>query len=138
DEDAELREPSVGLKTRAPSAARPYNLSMPPPILPGATLGIAGSGQLGRMLALAARQLGYRVHIYSPEPDSPAGQVADLETVGAYEDADALAQFAHGVDALTFEFENIPAASIEAAQTQTLVRPSPELLHITQHRLREK
>lgn len=108
------------------------------PILPGATLGIVGSGQLGRMLALAARQLGYRVHIYSPEPESPAGQVADAETVGAYADAAAVAQFARGVQALTFEFENIPSASIEAAAAHTVVRPDAGLLHTTQHRLREK
>jgi 5-(carboxyamino)imidazole ribonucleotide synthase len=108
------------------------------PVLPGATLGILGSGQLGRMLASAARELGYRVHVYSPEPGSPAGQAADYEAVGAYGDADAVAAFARGVDVLTYEFENIPSASAEAARAHTLVRPEPGLLHVTQHRLREK
>ena len=108
------------------------------PVLPGSTLGILGSGQLGRMLTAAARQLGYRVHVYSPEPDSPAGQLADREVVGAYADTEAVAAFAQTVDVLTFEFENIPSASAAAAQAHTLVRPEPQLLHIAQHRLREK
>ena len=108
------------------------------PILPGAVLGILGSGQLGRMLALAARRLGYRVHIYSPDRDSPTGQVADAEIVGAYDDLDALRMFADGVDVVTFEFENVPSASAAAIAERTLVRPSGTVLHTTQHRGREK
>jgi 5-(carboxyamino)imidazole ribonucleotide synthase len=108
------------------------------PILPGATLGVLGSGQLGRMLALAARQLGYRVHVYSPDTDTPAGQVSDLEVCAPYEDLDRVREFARGVDVVTFEFENVPSATSRACAEVTLVRPDGEVLHVTQHRLREK
>ena len=108
------------------------------PILPGATIGILGSGQLGRMLSLAAREGGYRVHVYSPDTATPAGQVADLEVVGGYEDADKLRAFASAVDVVTFEFENVPAAASGIAAEVTRVRPSGLVLHTTQHRLREK
>ncbi|MCC7361160.1 MAG: 5-(carboxyamino)imidazole ribonucleotide synthase [Anaerolineales bacterium] len=107
-------------------------------LLPGATLGILGSGQLGRMLALEARRLGYRVQVFSPESDSPTGQVADREVVAAYDDLDAVAGFARGVDVVTFEFENVPAATAAAAAAHTLVRPNGAVLHTTQHRRREK
>jgi phosphoribosylaminoimidazole carboxylase (NCAIR synthetase) len=76
---------------------------------PGGIIGILGGGQLGRMTALAAANLGYRCHIFCPEPDSPAMQVTPLATVAAYEDAVALARFADAVDVVTFEFENVPA-----------------------------
>ncbi len=108
------------------------------PILPGSTIGILGSGQLGRMLAIAARQLGYRVAVYSPDTDTPAGQVADLEAVGDYLDEERLADFAQRVSVLTFEFENVPSAASEVASRHTIVRPSGSVLHITQERLREK
>jgi 5-(carboxyamino)imidazole ribonucleotide synthase len=108
------------------------------PILPGAVIGVLGSGQLGRMLALAAGQLGYRVHTYSPEGDSPTGHVADAEIVGDYDDLDALRRFADGVDAVTFEFENVPSASVAAIAERALVRPAGSVLHTTQHRGREK
>ncbi len=108
------------------------------PVLPGATLGIFGSGQLGRMLALEAKRLGYRVHVFSPGTDTPAGQAADVELAAAYEDLDAVRAFARGVDALTVEFENIPAATLEAAERVTPVRPSPAVLFVTQNRGREK
>lgn len=108
------------------------------PILPGSTIGILGSGQLGRMLAIAARQLGYRVAVYSPDTDTPAGQVADLEAVGDYLDEERLADFAQRVSVLTFEFENVPSAASEVASRHTIVRPSGNVLHITQERLREK
>lgn len=107
-------------------------------ILPGAALGVLGSGQLGRMFALAARRMGYRVHVFSPDTDSPAGQVADLEVSAAYDDLDAVRGFARGVSALTFEFENVPAATAEAAARETLVRPRGHVLHVTQQRAREK
>src|ERR687886_3091426 len=84
------------------------------PVMPGSTLGVLGSGQLGRMFALAARRMGYRVHTFSPERDTPTGQVADLEVAAPYEDLDAVREFARGVDAVTFEFENVPAATAAA------------------------
>ena len=108
------------------------------PILPGAVIGVLGSGQLGRMLALAAGRLGYRVHTYSPEADSPTGHVADAEIVGEYADLDALRRFADGVDAVTFEFENVPSASVAAIAERALVRPAGSVLHTTHHRGREK
>lgn len=108
------------------------------PILPGSTIGILGSGQLGRMLAIAARQLGYRVAVYSPDTDTPAGQVADVEAVGDYLDEERLADFAQRVSVLTFEFENVPSVASEVAARHTIVRPSGNVLHITQERLREK
>jgi 5-(carboxyamino)imidazole ribonucleotide synthase len=108
------------------------------PILPGSTLGILGSGQLGRMLALSARQMGYRVHTFSPGADTPTGQVADVETTAAYDDLDAVRKFARGVDVVTFEFENVPAPTAAACAEFALVRPGGEVLHTTQHRLREK
>ena len=110
----------------------------PPPILPGATIGILGSGQLGRMLALAAAALGYRVRVYSPDTDSPAGQVAAGEVVGGYEDVAAIARFAAGVDLLTFEFENLSSAAVAAAARHTVVRPGVEVLATAQNRQREK
>jgi 5-(carboxyamino)imidazole ribonucleotide synthase len=108
------------------------------PVLPGATLGVLGSGQLGRMFAIAARQMGYRVHVYSPDRDSPAGQVADREVTATYDDLDAVREFARGVAALTFEFENVPAATAAAAAERTRVRPSGHVLHVSQQRACEK
>lgn len=108
------------------------------PILPGATLGVLGSGQLGRMFAIAARRLGYRVHVFSPESDTPTGQVVDLEVRAAYEDLDAVAAFAREVDVITFEFENVPAATADTAARHAPVRPAGEILHIVQNRRREK
>jgi 5-(carboxyamino)imidazole ribonucleotide synthase len=108
------------------------------PILPGAVIGVLGSGQLGRMLALAAGRIGYRVHTYSPERDSPTGHVADAEIVGSYDDLDALRDFADHVDAVTFEFENVPSASVAAIAERAVVRPAGSVLHTTQHRGREK
>src|SRR5512141_795783 len=105
---------------------------MTQPILPGATLGVLGSGQLGRMFAMAARRLGYRVHTYSPESDTPTGQVADVEITADYRDLDALRQFAAGVQAITFEFENIPVESVRAVAEFAPVHPAGEVLHITQ------
>jgi len=108
------------------------------PVLPGASIGVLGSGQLGRMFAIAARRMGYRVHTYSPGYDTPTGQVADLEIRGPYEDLDAVAAFAADVSVVTFEFENVPAATAEAAARAAPVRPSGQVLHVSQHRLREK
>ncbi len=111
---------------------------MSDPILPGATIGVLGSGQLGRMLALAARRMGYRIHTFSPDRDSPTGQIADREVVAAYDDLDAVRDFARGVQVVTFEFENVPAATAAVAAEYVPVRPAGSVLHITQHRLREK
>lgn len=109
-----------------------------PPILPGATVGVLGSGQLGRMFAIAARRMGYRVHTFSPDTDTPTGQVADLEVVAPYEDLGAVREFARGVSVVTFEFENVPHATAMAAAEACPVHPSGHVLHTTQHRLREK
>jgi 5-(carboxyamino)imidazole ribonucleotide synthase len=99
---------------------------------------VLGSGQLGRMFAISARRMGYRVHTYSPDRDSPTGQIADVEIDAAYEDLDRVREFASAVDVVTFEFENVPAPTAEAAAACTLVRPAGTVLHTTQHRLREK
>jgi 5-(carboxyamino)imidazole ribonucleotide synthase len=109
-----------------------------PPILPGATIGVLGSGQLGRMFAIAARRMGYRVHTLSPDDDTPTGQIADREVRAAYDDLDAVRGFARGVDLVTFEFENVSAAAAEAAAEHAPVRPAGAVLHTTQNRLREK
>jgi 5-(carboxyamino)imidazole ribonucleotide synthase len=108
------------------------------PILPGATIGVLGSGQLGRMFAMAARRMGYRVHTLSPDDDTPTGQIADVEITALYEDLDAIRAFASRVDVVTFEFENIPAAAVEVAAQHAPVRPSGHVLHVTQQRAREK
>ena len=108
------------------------------PILPGATVGVLGSGQLGRMFALAARRMGYRVHTFSPDQDTPTGQIADVEVTASYDDLDAVSEFARRVSVVTFEFENVPAATAEAAASCAPVRPSGMILHTTQQRIREK
>jgi 5-(carboxyamino)imidazole ribonucleotide synthase len=108
------------------------------PILPGATVGVLGSGQLGRMFAIAARRMGYRVHTYSPDEDTPTGQVADLEIKAPYDDLDAVRRFAAGVRVVTFEFENVPADTAQACAEFAPVRPAGHILHTTQHRIREK
>jgi len=108
------------------------------PIVPDAAIGILGGGQLGRMLALAAKQMGYRVHVLTPDLDSPAGQVSDLEIVAAYYDHDKIRLFAAGVKVVTFEFENVPSGTAAAAAEETIVRPKHSVLHTTQNRLREK
>lgn len=107
-------------------------------ILPGATLGVLGSGQLGRMFAIAARRLGYRVHVYSPDVDTPAGQVADREFSAPYSDLEQLAEFARSVDVVTFEFENVPAAVTDCIQQHCPVHPSGYVLSVAQNRIREK
>ncbi|MBV8550640.1 MAG: 5-(carboxyamino)imidazole ribonucleotide synthase [Acidobacteriaceae bacterium] len=108
------------------------------PILPGSAIGVLGSGQLGRMFAIAARRMGYRVHTLSPDEDTPTGQVADVEVNAPYEDLDAVCKFARAVSVVTFEFENVPAETAAAAARCAPVRPAGHVLHTTQHRLREK
>src|SRR3954470_3338053 len=107
-------------------------------VLPGRTVGIVGGGQLGRMFAIAARRMGYRVHALDPTRDGPAGQVADVEVVAAYDDLDAARRFAAGVDVVTFEFENIPAETLRVIAETRPVHPAPEVLHVCRHRRREK
>jgi 5-(carboxyamino)imidazole ribonucleotide synthase len=108
------------------------------PILPGAVIGVLGSGQLGRMFAIAARRMGYRVHTYSPDSETPTGQVADVEVTAPYEDLDAIRRFAREVSVVTFEFENVPATAAEVAAEEVPVRPAGRVLHTTQQRVREK
>lgn len=105
---------------------------------PGATIGVLGGGQLGRMFAMAARKLGYRVHTFAPEHDTPTGQIADIEVVASYDDVDRVREFAKAVDVVTFEFENVPAAAAAAAEKVAIVRPNGGALNVAQHRLREK
>jgi 5-(carboxyamino)imidazole ribonucleotide synthase len=107
-------------------------------IAPGSALGVLGSGQLGRMFTIAARRMGYRVHTFSPEEDTPTGQVADVEVTAEYDDLDALRAFAGSVDVVTFEFENVPTEALEAIEELTPVRPSGAALHTAQQRAREK
>jgi 5-(carboxyamino)imidazole ribonucleotide synthase len=107
-------------------------------IAPGAALGVLGGGQLGRMFAIAARRMGYRVHTFSPQDDSPAGQIADVAVTASYEDLEALRTFARGVDVVTFEFENVPIEAIDAVEALAPVRPSGVALHTAQQRAREK
>jgi 5-(carboxyamino)imidazole ribonucleotide synthase len=111
---------------------------MTTPILPGRTIGIVGGGQLGRMLALAGRRMGYRIHVFDPEPGGPTGQIADAEVCAAYDDVEAAQRFARDVDVVTFEFENIPAETLQAIAHDRPVHPSPQVLHVCRHRLREK
>jgi 5-(carboxyamino)imidazole ribonucleotide synthase len=107
-------------------------------ILPNSTIGVFGSGQLGRMFAIEARKMGYRVHTFSPDTDTPTGQVADFETSADYEDLDEVKNFAQSVDVVTFEFENVPSQTVETAAQFVAVHPQGEILHTTQNRLREK
>lgn len=108
------------------------------PLPPGATIGVFGGGQLGRMLGIAARRLGYRFAVYSDDEDGPASQVADRSVQAAYDDEEALEAFARSVDAVTFEFENVPAVAGEVAARHCPVRPRGGLLHTVQNRQREK
>lgn len=107
-------------------------------ILPGATIGILGGGQLGRMLALAASPLGYRVHVYAPESELVAAEVSAFCTRASYEDRDALTAFAAGCDVITYEFENVPSETVAFLETLKPVRPGHQALDVAQDRLAEK
>lgn len=108
------------------------------PILPGATLGMLGGGQLGRMFAVAASRLGYKVIVYAPETESPAGEVSHKHICAPYEDEERLLQFAREVQVISLEFENIPVATLERVSELAPVRPGPKVLGISQHRIKEK
>ena len=109
-----------------------------PALPPNAVIGIIGGGQLGRMSAMAAARLGYRCHILTPEPDSPAAQVSAACTLGDYEDPAALRRFAEAADVITFEFENVSAAGLELLASLRPVHPAPNVLRISQDRVLEK
>ena len=105
---------------------------------PGSVIGMIGGGQLGRMSAQAAARLGFLVHVFSPERDGPAAQVAARNIIAAYDDLEALRSFAEAVDVVTFEFENLPAASLALLESLKPVRPGAKILAISQDRLLEK
>lgn len=107
-------------------------------ILPGKTIGVLGGGQLGRMFAQAAQTMGYRVHVFEPQANCPAGAVANREVNASYEDIGALREFASGVDVITYEFENIPSEPLAAIAPIVPLHPRAEVLHICQNRQREK
>jgi len=105
---------------------------------PGATIGILGGGQLGRMLSVAASRLGFVTHIFEPGSNPPAGHVADQVTMASYDDAAALQAFAQSVDVVTYEFENIPTAALDVIEAHCPIRPGREALRVSQDRLTEK
>ncbi|MEG6507496.1 5-(carboxyamino)imidazole ribonucleotide synthase [Methyloligella sp. 2.7D] len=111
---------------------------MPDPLAPGGVIGVLGGGQLGRMLSVAAAQLGLKTHIYADGPDSPASQVADKTVIGAYDDAEKIAAFAAEVDVVSCEFENVAAAALEAAASKAQLHPPARSFATTQDRLIEK
>ncbi len=114
-------------------------MSVPAPVLDtGATIGILGGGQLGRMLALAAARLGFRCHVFAPNPDSPAFDIVHRVTCADYTDTQALDRFAAEVDIITYEFENVPAATATFLAARVPVLPDPQVLATTQDRLAEK
>ena len=110
----------------------------PEPLPPGSRIGILGGGQLGRMLAMAAARLGMHTHVYEPAADAPAGQVASRLTRAGYDDTTALSAFAASVDVLTYEFENVPLAAIDAVARFAPVRPGRRALEVAQDRAAEK
>ncbi|MCK0142222.1 5-(carboxyamino)imidazole ribonucleotide synthase [Aliiroseovarius sp. F20344] len=104
----------------------------------GATIGILGGGQLGRMLSVAASRLGFKTHIFEPGANPPAGQVADRVTTAGYDDVAALEAFAASVDVITYEFENIPTEALDVLEAHKPIRPGREALRVSQDRLTEK
>jgi len=114
------------------------NANFKHPLLPPATIGIVGGGQLGQMMALSAKAMGYHVGILDPTPQAPAGQVADFQITAAYEDTAALMELAQRSDVLTYEFENVDEDALIAAQRYAQLPQGTELLHITGDRLNEK
>ena len=111
---------------------------MTKPLPSGATIGILGGGQLGRMLSVAASRLGFKTHIFEPGANPPAGHVADRVTTADYDDVAALEAFAASVDIITYEFENIPTAALDLLEQHRTIRPGRESLRVSQDRLTEK
>ena len=107
-------------------------------LAPGATIGILGGGQLGRMLSVAASRLGFKTHIFEPSANPPAGHVANRVTTASYDDTSALETFAASVDVITFEFENVPTSALDLLEAHRPIRPGRESLRISQDRLTEK
>ena len=108
------------------------------PLPPGSTIGILGGGQLGRMTAVAAAELGYRCHIYDPVADGPASQVAASSTAAAWDDGEALERFADTVDVVMYEFENVPVETVDRLLDKVPVRPGSMVLQVAQSRVEEK
>ncbi len=108
------------------------------PSPPGSTIGLLGGGQLGRMMALAAARMGYRTHVFTDQPATPAGEVAAETSVASFSDRNALERFAGAVDVVTYEFENVPLAAARAVAERVRVRPGPHVLAVAQDRLAEK
>lgn len=113
-------------------------MTEPQPLPQGATIGILGGGQLGRMLSVAASRLGFRTCIFEPGADCPAAHVSASHIAASYEDAEALTRFAEAVDVITYEFENIPTSALDIVEAITPVRPGREALRVSQDRLTEK
>lgn len=111
---------------------------MTEPLATGSTIGILGGGQLGRMLAVAASRLGLRAHVYEPAANPPAADVAHRVTTASYDDAAALTAFAHSVDVVTYEFENIPTSALDLIEAIRPIRPNRRTLAISQDRVEEK
>lgn len=107
-------------------------------ILPGQTIGIIGGGQLGRMMALSAKEAGFKIAVLEPKMDSPTGQVADIQIIGAYDDMQALEELAEVSDVITYEFENINAECLKQLEEIAYVPQGSELIRITQNRIFEK
>lgn len=113
-------------------------MTEPQILSPGATIGILGGGQLGRMLSVAASRLGFKTHIYEPGANPPAGHVADHVTTAPYEDETALKAFASAVDVITYEFENVPTSALDLLEAVKPIRPNRKALAVSQDRLIEK
>src|SRR5918996_794743 len=107
-------------------------------IFPDSMLGMLGGGQLGGMFTLAAHSMGYRVTVLDPDPTSPAGAIADVHLKAAYQDREALEQLADTCEAVTTEFENVPAESLRWLAAHCTVRPTPDSVAVAQDRVREK
>ena len=107
-------------------------------LMPGSTIGIIGGGQLGRMMALSARYMGFRVGVLDPTPNCPTGQVADFQITAEYDDKTAIHDLAVQSDVLTYEFENVDAGAIDEVRGITATPQGTDLLRVTQHRVREK
>src|ERR671934_739065 len=112
----------IPLNQQSESTINIHQSTMSRVIVPGSTIGVLGGGQLGRMFAMAARRLGYRVHTLAPDHDTPTGQVADVEINASYDDLDAVRAFARAVDVVTFEFENVSAGAAGEAEGHPSVR----------------